>query len=448
MGAVRKKRWLMLLLVVALMLGGCSDSGGSSGNDSSTTQRETSGDAAADSGASTDSGGSTAGSESEPADGRDGASDRNSFGEPVIIDGDGSEYGGGRGNPEPQAGMLTAGEWADTDKWDDWLGLLNGREGDKNQKYWSFYRFDRLLIEVNAGNLPAVDAAVLVKNEQGETVWEARTDVNGKAYAFAGLFAKKSPHGDYSVEIRHGSQVKQFENVKLPREHLLKVTLDKAVPLSGNVDLMFVVDTTGSMQDELDYLEAELGDVIDRVRGEGGQQLGIGVSTAFYRDANDEYTVRAFPFTDNVDKAVQLISDQSAKGGGDYPEAVDEALAKVLDHGDWSTDARARLLFLVLDAPPHHEDGIVDRMHELTRKAAKLGVRIVPVASSGVDVETEYLMRFMAASTGGTYVFLTDHSGIGREHLEPAVGEYEVHALNELLADIIRRFTRPANGSE
>ena len=42
-------------------------------------------------------------------------------------------------------------------------------------------------------------------------------------------------------------------------------------------------------------------------------------------------------------------------------------------------------------------------------------------------------MRAFAIATGGTYTFLTDHSGIGDSHLEPTIGSYEVEFLNELL---------------
>jgi hypothetical protein len=43
--------------------------------------------------------------------------------------------------------------------------------------------------------------------------------------------------------------------------------------------------------------------------------------------------------------------------------------------------------------------------------------------------------------TNGTYVFITNDSGIGNEHLEPSVGEYEVELLNELLVRLILKYT-------
>jgi hypothetical protein len=377
---------------------------------------------------------------------------------------------GDDGDPQASPGQLTAGEWRDPDQWSRWLNLLNSREGDSYSRHWGYYGFDRLVITATAGGRPATDAVVTVEDGTGQIVWRSRTDVNGRAYAFAELFRETSRRyvqddrnrrdepasseepnrrGDngYYVEVRHGSETKRFENVPIPRDEPLSVEFG-AAKLSDQVDLMFVVDTTGSMQDEIDYLREELKDVIDRVQSESGQQLAMAISTNFYRDRYDDYVVKPYPFTRDVDQAVRQIAKEKASGGGDYPEAVEEALDDALHGHEWSKEARARLLFLVLDAPPHHEPDIVDRLHELTLEAAELGVRIIPVASSGVDVQTEYLMRFLSAATGGTYVFLTDHSGIGNDHMEPAVGEYEVRQLNDLLVDIIRRYSEPRSGSE
>ncbi|MGB1699426.1 MAG: hypothetical protein ACPHRO_05700, partial [Nannocystaceae bacterium] len=58
---------------------------------------------------------------------------------------------------------------------------------------------------------------------------------------------------------------------------------------------------------------------------------------------------------------------------------------------------------------------------------------------SGVDKSTEFLMRMADVATGGTYIFLTDDSGIGNSHIEPTIGEYQVEPLNELLIRVIKQ---------
>jgi hypothetical protein len=147
--------------------------------------------------------------------------------------------------------------------------------------------------------------------------------------------------------------------------------------------------------------------------------------------------VRSFPFSTDIPAVLAQLAAQRSDGGGDYPEAVEAALEDAVDGHQWSADARARLLFLVLDAPPHHQQDILGTLQDVTRSAARQGIRIIPVASSGVDKETEFLLRFLGISTGGSYVFLTDDSGIGNDHIEPTIGQYEVELLNDLLVRMI-----------
>jgi hypothetical protein len=66
------------------------------------------------------------------------------------------------------------------------------------------------------------------------------------------------------------------------------------------------------------------------------------------------------------------------------------------------------------------------------------------VAASGVDRQTEYLMRALAVASGGKHIFLTDDSGVGNPHLRPEVGAPPVEKLNELLIREIRDYARRA----
>ena len=177
-----------------------------------------------------------------------------------------------------------------------------------------------------------------------------------------------------------------------------------------------MIDTTGSMSDELSYIQAELTYIIEAVQNANENSLDIRVSTNFYRDAEDEYVCRTFAFTDDINKAIRQINDQSANGGGDYPEAVEKALYEGISNHEWNDKARARILFLILDAPPHLNSEVLEAIEKQTIEAAKQGIKIIPVASSGVDKNTEFLLRFLEVSTNGTYVFLTDDSGIGNSY--------------------------------
>ncbi|MHA6480859.1 VWA domain-containing protein [Paenibacillus sp. strain BS8-2] len=344
---------------------------------------------------------------------------------------------------EVQAGQLTAGEWDDLAAWEAFNDLLNSQEGDSSKHFWRFGNFHRLEVAVTANGRAVADAEVVLQSDN-QTIWEARTNTDGIAYVYAGLYEREVRNNSaYKVHIRKGQIEKSMQELDMVRQGAIKIDIGakaEGTEPSSLVDLMFVVDTTGSMQDELNYLSAELKDVVKRVADEHANQLGIRVSANFYRDEGDQYVTRPYPFTTDINQVVEQFGQQSAGGGGDYPEAVDQALRDAIKEHNWSKDARARLLFLVLDAPPHEDVQIIEEIHELIEEASSKGIRIIPVASSGVNVDTEYLLRFMSVATGGTYLFLTDDSGIGGDHLEPAAGEYEVKLLRDLLVEVINRY--------
>jgi hypothetical protein len=69
--------------------------------------------------------------------------------------------------------------------------------------------------------------------------------------------------------------------------------------------------------------------------------------------------------------------------------------------------------------------------------ARKKGIRIYPVGASGVDDNSEYLMRMAAQQTAARYLFLTDDSGVGNAHAEPHIPCYPVQHLNNLMVRMI-----------
>lgn len=335
--------------------------------------------------------------------------------------------------PEFEPGQLTAGEWSDLENWDYWLELLDtdtsGFAAARDR--WNLHADDRVVIRVMHDDSPVSDAKVRLVDDAMSEVWDTRTDMNG----YANLFIDAVPNLPAPTTIRinrdNETVVMPLPRVTDPREPII-VQLDEDHDTPDTVDVAFVVDTTGSMGDELRYIQSELADVISRAEGEV-EGVDFRVAAAVYRDKQDAYTSRGADF-DDAAKIATFLGKQSADGGGDFPEAVEAGLAEALDF-EWSRNARTRLLFLVLDAPPH--DDRLDEIRAATRNAAERGIRIIPVAASGVDKPTEQLLRSMAIVTGGTYTFLTDHSGIGNEHLEPTVGKFEVEKLNELLLRIL-----------
>lgn len=210
------------------------------------------------------------------------------------------------------------------------------------------------------------------------------------------------------------------------------VTLAAPAAAIAKFDLAVVVDVTGSMGDELEYLKSELRSILDALK-RGHPGLDIRLSLVAYRDEGDEFVTRTFPFTPSLGQMQTSLRAQSAGGGGDYPEAMDQALARAVGQG-WRPDA-VKSLLLVADAPPHDEN--IGKTWRAVEAARAKRIQIVPVAASGVGDTAEYIMRAMAAATQSRYIFLTDDSGIGNPHAPPAIDCYLVTRLDTMVRRVL-----------
>lgn len=333
----------------------------------------------------------------------------------------------------PQAGLLTGGEWNDNAHWADWKDLYSSHnEWNDYKSLWGVKDSYRLTVTVTANGAPLEGALVSCGNCGG-----AVTDNKGKAYLFSG----KMPESEVKVTFQNQTQEMLVDWIS---EEVNDLSLSCDLGEVGkdqeqkSLDFMIMCDTTGSMGDELEYLKVELENIVRKIKSDNSN-IPVHTSVNFYRDEGDEYVVRQFPFTDDIEQAAKAIREQSANGGGDTPEAVHTALDSAINNHAWSENS-VKIMFLVLDAPPHDDAQIIDSVNKYIRQAAEKGIRIVPIASSGIDKSTEYLLRTMAFTTGGTYTFLTDDSGVGNSHLKPTVGAYNVEKLSDMMIRIVNSY--------
>ncbi len=203
----------------------------------------------------------------------------------------------------------------------------------------------------------------------------------------------------------------------------------------AELDVQLVLDTTGSMGDELSYLQGEFDAIAAKVRARF-PNLTPRWSLVVYRDKGDDYVTRQFDFTTDTNQFRRNLRAQSASGGGDTPEAVVEGLSAGLKQSWRQQGSVAKVAFWVADAPAHPGEG--RGLANVIRDAKKKGVRIYPIASSDTDDTAEFQMRSAAQMTGGRYVFLTNDSGIGNDHAEPHIPCYNVTRLDSAIVRMIQ----------
>lgn len=343
----------------------------------------------------------------------------------------------GQGGIQPQGGLVTAGEWNDLDNWAFYQKTLMKEPFKGFPDDWQMYTNHRIAVAITAKNKPAANATVtLFRNDT--PIWTAKTDNLGRAELWVGAFQKEKELNTALLRLKVNEQ--WVSTATISETQVNHIALDEALPSPTNlVQIAFMVDATGSMGDELEFLKMDLKKVINEVQ-KTNTQLKISTATVFYRDEGDEYVVKHSPFTEDINQTTEFISQQRADGGGDFPEAVDKALVQ-LNQLQWQPEARTRIAFLVLDAPPHNKPAVINSIQYSVKTAAASGIKLIPVVASGIDKTTEFLMRFIAMYTNGTYVFITDHSGIGNKHLEPSVGEYQVEKLSDLMVRLIKKYS-------
>ncbi|RIV24876.1 T9SS C-terminal target domain-containing protein [Fibrisoma montanum] len=343
--------------------------------------------------------------------------------------------------PQAGAGQLTAGEIHDYSKWKLWQDIAQ-RDLKAWQQQWHIRPLERYSVQLTtADGYPISNAVVSLKTAPNVSLWTSRSDNTGKSELWNNLFDSAAVGQPVFIEALVDGQPYILKKPVLFNKGLNRIQVSQPCRALSAVDISFVVDATGSMQDEINYLKAELSDIVNRTR-ELLPASSIRLSSVFYRDVSDDYLTHKSDFTESLDSISRFINGHNAAGGDDYPEAVDQALNVAVHELNWNEQAKARLLFLILDAPPHDDDESRALLKQSIQKASEKGIRIIPIVASGIDKSTEYLMRSWALATNGTYVFLTDHSGIGDAHIAPTTDSYKVELLNKVLVRLITSFAQ------
>jgi Mg-chelatase subunit ChlD len=174
---------------------------------------------------------------------------------------------------------------------------------------------------------------------------------------------------------------------------------------SPTVDLLFVLDVTGSMQAQIDQLKNAISILqMNLTSLPNKPRLRFGLVQ--YRDRSDDFTARAIPFTEDAEAFSQILSRVEADGGGDGPEDLQSALDTALHGLDWNRTG-LRLGFVVTDAPPHLDYGQGFTYAHAAHLARRRGIKLHTVGCGSLPLAGEVVLRQISQASGGKYVFLT-----------------------------------------
>ncbi|KAG1769111.1 hypothetical protein EV702DRAFT_1049782 [Suillus placidus] len=197
-----------------------------------------------------------------------------------------------------------------------------------------------------------------------------------------------------------------------------------ATTTSSKLDIVFLLDATGSMQVYIEKVRDTIQSLCERLVATGkwsSSELRFGLIA--FRDhppQDSTYITREYPFDSDVLAVKANLANLQAEGGGDGPEAQCDAFASVLNAG-WNDEA-TKVAILITDSPPHgigeDEDGfpggcpLQNNPVRLVNRMAKLGIILHVLAcepTMSMDFSTPLdFYKAMVQKTGGRFFPLSD----------------------------------------
>lgn len=303
---------------------------------------------------------------------------------------------------------LRASEVDDNADYNAFIGYLQSKAGvagniapDLSERYF---------VQVQNGQQRPVADALVKISSNGQSLFTGRTGSDGRVVFFPHAVQGSVGVQSFDVTVSRDQASAKATLSRIDKSNGAVVTLNTAPDSGVNLDVVFLIDSTGSMDDEIAKIKQSLHSVVSRISELPSQpRLRLGLVTYRDRGADNEYVTRKWDFTSDVNTFQQELDTLVAYNGDDYPEDINAGLSDALNLPGWSqTNGHdLRLVFLVGDAPPHLDYTDEQQYPTLSAQAAAQGVKIFPIAASGLDNQGEFIFRQMAAITLGKFVFLT-----------------------------------------
>jgi hypothetical protein len=359
------------------------------------------------------------------------------------LDGVGLAGGGGFGVSAQFAGVK-AGEWDDNANFREFQRFLASSPTNHRRMNLN----DRRFIVVRDKDGHAVPRCKVTVRDGRQASASFLTTASGRAIVFPHAEGMTGEKLSATASCSEGSAEASFPLFDSQEGVVdLKLASERSPLGTRIVDLAFVLDTTGSMSEEIAAVKSTIQKVAKVLSTE---QTTVRVGLVEYKDRQDAFVTKVYPFATDLAGFAQRVSQISASGGGDTPEDMNAGLHTAITQLAWSDQSVARLAFVIADAPPHldYQDG-PDYAADM-KTASHRGIQLFTVAASGMDNLGQVVFRQMAQFTGGTNMFVLrggagPQSTGGGDPVSSCGGthtNYSSGKLDELIVQKIRRELR------
>jgi uncharacterized protein YegL len=178
------------------------------------------------------------------------------------------------------------------------------------------------------------------------------------------------------------------------------------------LEMVFVLDTTGSMGGLIDGAKQRIWGIVNEVM-QSSAHPSVRVGLVAYRDHGDQYVTQVLPLTNDLDKVYTTLMDYRADGGGDGPEDVRQALSDGVRKAGWSkaSSNTAQIVFLVGDAPPHDDYLQEPDTLTTTAEAVRSGM-VVNTIQCGGEEQTRQVWQSIASRGEGQFFAIAQDGGV------------------------------------
>jgi len=177
------------------------------------------------------------------------------------------------------------------------------------------------------------------------------------------------------------------------------------------IDVVFVLDTTGSMGGLIEGAKQKIWAIANQI-SQAQQTPVIRFGLVGYRDRGDEYVTTITELTEDIDTVYADLMNYKARGGGDTPESVNEALYTAVERFDWTQQEGAlKLVYLVGDAPPKmgYQDDV--KYQASCRMAYEQGININTIQCGSLN-GTKEIWQEIAQLANGAYAAIQQNGGV------------------------------------
>ncbi len=314
---------------------------------------------------------------------------------------------GSNNQPSQDQNPLLASQVDDNAAYTAFLSYVNGYSGART---FAPDLSERYFVQVtNSQQRPVADATVDISST-GQALYSAHTGSDGRVVFFPRALQGAANAQKFDISVHRDQASAQTSLVRGSGNDTAPITLAIAPDSAVNLDVVFLIDSTGSMDDEIAKIKSSVHNIAERISQlPSAPHLRLALVTYRDRGADNEYVTHKWDFTTDVNTFANELNTLVAYNGGDYPEDINAGLLDTISLPGWgqSNSHNLRLVFLVGDAPPHLDYPDEQQYPTLSQMAASKGIKIFPIAASGLDDSGEFIFRNMAAMTLGKFVFLT-----------------------------------------